>query len=232
MASSVASDTAKAGSGAAILLSGVVVALGGFPALAGVDLAVRSGELVALRGANGTGKSTLLRLCAGLTPLTRGSARVLGVDVATQRDIVRSLVGLLGHDNGLYSDLTARENVQFVAQLVGAGTSDVDAALDRLGVDARVAATRAGALSAGQRRRTALASLVVRRAQLWLLDEPHAGLDSAARSELDGILREATRSGATVVYTTHESDALGAAVPRTITLTSGVVARDVMEHSR
>lgn len=227
-----ASDTAKAGSGAAILLSGVVVALGGFPALAGVDLAVRSGELVALRGANGTGKSTLLRLCAGLTPLTRGSARVLGVDVATQRDIVRSLVGLLGHDNGLYSDLTARENVQFVAQLVGAGTSDVDAALDRLGVDARVAATRAGALSAGQRRRTALASLVVRRAQLWLLDEPHAGLDSAARSELDGILREATRSGATVVYTTHESDALGAAVPRTITLTSGVVARDVMEHSR
>jgi ABC-type transport system involved in cytochrome c biogenesis ATPase subunit len=156
----------------------------------------------------------------------------LGVDVATQRDTVRSLVGLLGHDNGLYSDLTARENVQFVAQLVGAGTSDVDAALDRLGVDARVAATRAGALSAGQRRRTALASLVVRRAQLWLLDEPHAGLDSAARSELDGILREATRSGATVVYTTHESDALGATVPRTITLTSGVVARDVMEHSR
>jgi heme ABC exporter ATP-binding subunit CcmA len=228
----VASDTAKAGSGAAILLSGVVVALGGFPALAGVDLAVRSGELVALRGANGTGKSTLLRLCAGLTPLTRGSARVLGVDVATQRDTVRSLVGLLGHDNGLYSDLTARENVQFVAQLVGAGTSDVDAALDRLGVDARVAATHAGALSAGQRRRTALASLVVRRAQLWLLDEPHAGLDSAARSELDGILREATRSGATVVYTTHESDALGATVPRTITLTSGVVARDVMEHSR
>lgn len=227
-----ASDTAKAGSGAAILLSGVVVALGGFPALAGVDLAVRSGELVALRGANGTGKSTLLRLCAGLTPLTRGSARVLDVDVATQRDTVRSLVGLLGHDNGLYSDLTARENVQFVAQLVGAGTSDVDAALDRLGVDARVAATRAGALSAGQRRRTALASLVVRRAQLWLLDEPHAGLDSAARSELDGILREATRSGATVVYTTHESDALGATVPRTITLTSGVVARDVMEHSR
>jgi len=228
----VASDTAKAGSDAAILLSGVVVALGGFPALAGVDLAVRSGELVALRGANGTGKSTLLRLCAGLTPLTRGSARVLDVDVATQRDTVRSLVGLLGHDNGLYSDLTARENVQFVAQLVGAGTSDVDAALDRLGVDARVAATRAGALSAGQRRRTALASLVVRRAQLWLLDEPHAGLDSAARSELDGILREATRSGATVVYTTHESDALGATVPRTITLTSGVVARDVMEHSR
>jgi ABC-type transport system involved in cytochrome c biogenesis ATPase subunit len=103
----------------------------------------------------------------------------------------------------------------------------VDAALVRLGVDARVAATRAGALSAGQRRRTALASLVVRRARLWLLDEPHAGLDSTARSELDGILREATRSGATVVYTTHESDAIGVQIPRTITLANGVVARDV-----
>jgi heme ABC exporter ATP-binding subunit CcmA len=223
----VASDTATGGSTTAIRLDGVVVALGGFPALAGVDVLVRSGELVALRGANGTGKSTLLRLCAGLTPLTRGSASVLGLDLATQRDAVRSMVGLLGHDNGLYADLTARENVQFVAQLVGAGPSDVDAALVRLGVDARVAATRAGALSAGQRRRTALASLVVRRARLWLLDEPHAGLDSTARSELDGILREATRCGATVVYTTHESDAIGVQIPRTITLANGVVARDV-----
>ena len=159
-----ARDTAMAGGNLAIRLDGAVVALGGFPALAGVDLQVRNGELVALRGANGTGKSTLLRLCAGLTPLTRGTALVLGHDVVTQRDSVRSLVGLLGHDNGLYDDLTARENVRFVADLVGATNSDVDSVLARLGVDARVAATRAGALSAGQRRRTALASLLVRRA--------------------------------------------------------------------
>lgn len=222
-----ARDTAMAGGNLVIRLDGAVVALGGFPALAGVDLQVRNGELVALRGANGTGKSTLLRLCAGLTPLTRGTALVLGHDVVTQRDSVRSLVGLLGHDNGLYDDLTARENVRFVADLVGATNSDVDSVLARLGVDARVAATRAGALSAGQRRRTALASLLVRRAQLWLLDEPHAGLDSAARSELDDILREATSSGATVLYTTHESDALDAHPRRTITLAGGVVAHDV-----
>ncbi|MGA1358183.1 MAG: heme ABC exporter ATP-binding protein CcmA [Ilumatobacteraceae bacterium] len=211
----------------AIHLAGVVVALGGFPALAGVDLVVRCGELVALRGANGTGKSTLLRLCAGLAPLTRGSAHVLGFDVARQRDVVRAMVGLLGHDNGLYADLTARENVEFVAQLVGAGTNDVESALDRLGIDSRVAAARAGALSAGQRRRTALAALIVRRARLWLLDEPHAGLDGQARAELDGILRDATRSGATVVYTTHESEVPGARIPRTITLSGGIVARDV-----
>jgi len=217
---SVAGDTV-------IRLADAVVALGGFPALAGASMSVERGELVALRGANGTGKSTLLRLCAGLVPLARGVATVLGVDLADDRVAVRQLVGLLGHRNGLYAELTCRENVAFTAQLVGASPNDVDDALQRLGIDARVATTRAGALSAGQRRRTALASLIVRRAQLWLLDEPHAGLDTAARNELDVILRDATRSGATVLYTTHEVDRAGLATPRTVTLTGGCITSDV-----
>lgn len=224
MTSSVASDTA-------VGLTDAVVVLGSFPALAGATLTVSRGELVALRGANGTGKSTLLRLCAGLTPLTRGDATVLGINLATHRVGVRRQVGLLGHQNGLYADLTARENVEFVAGLVGATRSDVDDALRRLGIPARVAATRASAMSAGQRRRTALASLVVRRAQLWLLDEPHAGLDAASRDELDVILRDATRSGATVVYTTHEIDRPALATPRTITLSGGCVTSDVSSSS-
>ena len=220
------SNVTPAPSDSAIVLTDAVVALGGFPALAGVSLTVQSGELVALRGANGTGKSTLLRLCAGLAPLARGSGRVLDVDLAVDRAAVRRHVGLLGHKNGLYADLTARENVRFTARLVGADDHDVDAALQHLGIDARVAATRARSLSAGQRRRTALASLVVRRARVWLLDEPHAGLDTLARKELDGILTDATRAGATVVYTTHELDRSGFSVPRTVTLAGGVVFRD------
>lgn len=211
----------------AIELTDAVVALGGFPALAGASITIRQSELVALRGANGTGKSTLLRLCAGLVPLVRGAANVLGVDLTTNRSAVRSHVGLLGHKNGLYADLTARENVEFTSRVIGAASGDVDDALARLGIDGRVAATRTRYLSAGQRRRTALASLVVRRAQLWLLDEPHAGLDTAARDELDRILREATRAGATVVYTTHEADVVSRVVPRTVTLVGGVVASDV-----
>ncbi len=221
--------TSFVASGTAISLSDAVVALGGFPALAGVDMTVARGELVALRGGNGTGKSTLLRLCAGLAPLTRGQATVLDIELAKERARVRHLVGLMGHRNGLYGELTARENVHFVADLVGASRVDVEVALQRLGIDARVAGTRATALSAGQRRRTALAILVVRRAQLWLLDEPHAGLDAVAREELDMILRDATRSGATVVYTTHEVDRPGLATPRTITLQGGRVVSD--EHS-
>lgn len=227
MPTTTSNDTAG---NAAIVLTDAVVALGGFPALAGASLTVHNGELVALRGANGTGKSTLLRLCAGLAPLARGSARVLDVDLAVDRAAVRRHVGLLGHRNGLYADLTARENVQFTARLVGADDHDVDAALQRLSIDARVAATRARSLSAGQRRRTALASLVVRRARIWLLDEPHAGLDAAARDELDGILADATHAGATVVYTTHELDRSGRSVPRTVTLAGGVVFRDEPAH--
>jgi ABC-type transport system involved in cytochrome c biogenesis ATPase subunit len=142
------------------------------------------------------------------------------------RVAVRPQVGLLGHRNGLYGDLTAKQNVQFVADLVGATASDVSSALERLGIDQRVATTRASLLSAGQRRRTALAALVVRRAQLWLLDEPHAGLDAAARHELDAILRDATASGATVLYTTHETDQVDG-TPRTITLDGGCVVSDV-----
>ena len=139
---------------------------------------------------------------------------------------MRPHVGLLGHRNGLYGYLTAKQNVQFVADLVGATASDVSSALERLGIDQRVASTQASLLSAGQRRRTALAALVVRRAQLWLLDEPHAGLDAAARRELDVILRDATASGATVLYTTHEIDQV-VGTPRTITLDGGCVASAV-----
>lgn len=212
---------------AAIRLDDAVVSLGGFPALAGVTLVVQRGELVALRGANGTGKSTLLRLCAGLTALSRGSARVANIDLSVDRAAVRAHVGMLGHMNGLYAELTARENVQFTARLMDAPSHEVDEALARLRIDTRVANTRARSLSAGQRRRTALASLVVRRAQVWLLDEPHAGLDASAREELDVILTEATHAGATVLYTTHEAERPTTSAPRTVTLVGGVVATDV-----
>ena len=77
----------------AIQLNDAVVALGGFPALAGASVAVAKGELVALRGANGTGKSTLLRLCAGLVPLSRGTARVFDVNLAEDRSAVRRQIG-------------------------------------------------------------------------------------------------------------------------------------------
>lgn len=203
-----------------------VVTMAGFPALAGASLAVREGEIVVLAGPNGAGKTTLLRLCAGLVPPVRGSAKVFGLDVADDRDAVRSRVGFLGHANGLYAELTTRENVAFHAALVGASRDEVDAALRRLGLDGRLADVAVAKLSAGQRRRCALANLVVRRAGLWLLDEPHAGLDAQARRELDDTLRAASRSGATIMFASHDLDRLGDLQPRIVQIHGGVVTED------
>jgi heme ABC exporter ATP-binding subunit CcmA len=209
-----------------IQLRDVVVAPAGFPALAGATLEVSAGELVALRGANGAGKTTLLRLCAGLAPLARGAASVLGVDLSRDRAAVRRSVGFVGHRNGLYGELTARENVAFVGALVNATRSEVDAVLEEFGLGGRVADTRAVALSAGQRRRTALASLAVRRARLWLLDEPHSALDADSRQQLERVFVQATAAGVTVVYTTHERSSNSQPMPRTITMDAGRVVQD------
>ena len=207
-----------------IELSGVVAVLGQFPALAGVDLTVQRGEIVLLQGPNGAGKTSLLRVCAGLLPIERGSGHVLGIDLATNREAIRSRVGLLGHANGLYLDLTVMQNLQFWASTVAAQASEISAAMATMRIDGRLAEVKASQLSAGQRRRCALASLIVRRAEIWLLDEPHAGLDAAGRDELDALLRSAVTSGATVVLASHERDrALGLAT-RTVTIDGGGAA--------
>jgi heme ABC exporter ATP-binding subunit CcmA len=202
-------------------LKGVVAVLGSFPALAGVDLAVNRGEIVLLQGPNGAGKTSLLRVCAGLLPIERGTGTILGIDVASQREDIRARVGFLGHANGLYLDLTVKQNMNFWAATVGASDAEVDAAMTRMRVDGRLADVRTAQLSAGQRRRTALASLIVRRAEIWLLDEPHAGLDGAGRDEIDRVLREAVSAGATVVLASHESERASELAHRVVTIDGG-----------
>jgi heme ABC exporter ATP-binding subunit CcmA len=204
-------------------LRGVVAVLGGFPALAGVDLTVRRGEVLLLQGPNGAGKTSVLRVCAGLLPVERGGGSILGMDITAQRDAIRSRVGLLGHMNGLYLDLTVAQNIRFWASTVGATQDEVSAAMRRMGLDGRLASVKADRLSAGQRRRCALASMIVRRAELWLLDEPHAGLDAAGRDEIDSVLRDAVAAGATVVVSSHELERAGALATRVVTVDGGTV---------
>ena len=123
---------------------------------------------------------------------------MLGVDLTKDRTSVRRRVAMLGHRGFLYDDLTVRENVTFAVRAAGGDPGAINGALARLGLDGRLATTAVAALSAGQRRRTALAGLVARRADLWLLDEPHAGLDDDGRDLVDGVVREAVATGATV----------------------------------
>jgi heme ABC exporter ATP-binding subunit CcmA len=208
-----------------------VAVLGRFPALAGATVTVERGEIVLLRGPNGAGKTTLLRLCAGLIGLQRGSGTVLGHDLATDRAAVRAKVGLLGHTNGLYADLTVRENVRFWGSTVGASSEEIEASMTRLGLDGRLATVKVGQLSAGQKRRTALACLVARRAELWLLDEPHAGLDADGRDELDATLRAAVSAGATVVVASHELERTGNLASRVIDVAGGLAQRRFSDQS-
>lgn len=212
----------------AVDLRAVVTLLGRFPALAGVDLRVDAGEVVLLRGPNGAGKSTLLRTCAGLLAASSGRAHVLGHDLADGRErrAVRRRVALLGHATGLYDDLTVADNVAFWGRAGGAADADVAAALAALGLDGRLAAVAVARLSAGQRRRTALACVVARRAELWLLDEPHAGLDAAGRDLLDHLVRDAAAAGATVLLASHELDRAAALAARHVTIAGGVVVKD------
>lgn len=201
----------------------VVIVYDNFPAVAGATFSVDAGEIVLLQGPNGAGKTTLLRACAGLLPIARGTANVLGCDLSTNRFAVRSRVGLLGHANGLFQDLTVLENMLFWSRLVGAMRQDVDQAMIAMGISGRLGETQVAKLSSGQRRRCALASLIVRRAQLWLLDEPHAGLDTQGRDELDRTLRAARDAGATVIFASHEIERARSLATRSLIVTTGTV---------
>lgn len=206
-----------------VRLDDVVAVIGSFPALAGATLSVERGEIVLLRGPNGAGKTSLLKVCSGLLPIERGTGSILGCDLASERDLVKSRVGYLAHHNGLYADLTVTENIRYWGRLTGASETDIDRAIVGLGLDGRLAELKVASLSAGQKRRVALACLVARRAELWLLDEPHAGLDARSRDELDGVLRAAAAAGATVMVASHELDRAGALATRQVEVVAGRV---------
>jgi heme ABC exporter ATP-binding subunit CcmA len=206
-----------------VRLRSAVALAGHYPLLAGVDLDVRAGEVVVVRGPNGAGKSSLLRVMAGLLPMAAGEASVLGLDPTTDARALRRQVGLLGHHNGLYDDLTAEENVRFAVRAARLPKQVVPVALERLGLDGRLRTLPTAKLSAGQRRRVALAALLARQPRLWLLDEPHAGLDAEHRQLLDELLKDVAGAGASVVLASHEDRTSAALDGRAITMSGGMV---------
>ena len=211
-------------------LRAAVALLGRFPALAGFDLDVSRGEIVLLRGPNGAGKTTVLRACAGLAPIVRGQAIVLGCDLREDRRSVRRRVGLLGHETALYDELTVADNVAFWARAAGATVDDAAAAMAALDLDGRLRDVEVAKLSAGQRRRTSFACVLARRPELWLLDEPHAGLDQSGRDVVDGLIRRAVEAGATVLLSSHERDRAEALAHRTVAIAGGTNDRPHDEH--
>mgnify|MGYP001819004951 CR=1 FL=1 len=161
------------------------------PVFAPVDLSVAAGELWLVTGANGAGKTTLIRLLAGLLRPSRGQVVVQAECMA-----------YLGHQLGLKDDLTVEENLRFHAALGGGGGVGLDTAIRTVGLDpARFQAVRT--LSAGQRKRCALARLLLCPAALWLLDEPYANLDAEGVALVDRLLADQVSAGGACIMSTH-----------------------------
>jgi heme exporter protein A len=169
-----------------------------------LDLRVSAGEAVALTGANGAGKTSLLRAVAGfIRPsagriVFEGAAGALPVD-----DARRAGCHLLGHQDGLKPGRRARDELLFQARWCGGTTAGALAAADRLGLT-RLLALEVRVLSAGQRRRLALARLIASRRPLWLLDEPLAPLDAASRALLGEVMAEHLATGGLILAAVHD----------------------------
>lgn len=172
----------------------------------GLSFSAQAGQLVQVRGANGSGKSSLLRLLCGLLPPARGEVHWQGRAIAAQgADYARHLA-YLGHADGLRGELTLRENLDFSLHIAG---NRQDAAARRA-VLARLQLVgrendQVRLLSQGQRRRVALARVLLSRRPLWLLDEPHAGLDADGEQVLDACLAEHAQGGGLAVVATHRA---------------------------
>lgn len=175
----------------------------------GLDFTLDSGHCLVVTGANGTGKSSLLRLLAGLSAPVSGSIRLIG---APEPDAYREQAHYLGHLDAHKLALGAADNLRFWRDMFGgapeSAAPDIDEAMERVGL-AGLGALPAAVLSAGQKRRLALARLLVAERPLWILDEPTTALDSRAQALFTSLSRAHLAKGGLLVVATHAPLDLG-----------------------
>lgn len=182
--------------------SGLAVERSGRLVVSGVSFTLSAGEALLLTGSNGAGKTTLLRAIAGLLPLAGGSVRLEGADPEAT---VGEQCHVIGHANAIKGALTVAENLAFWAAFLGnrrAACAAVDDALARLDLGP-LAEVPTAYLSAGQRRRTALARLLVAPRLIWLLDEPSVSLDAVSTALLAGLVADHAAEGGMAIAATH-----------------------------
>jgi heme exporter protein A len=172
-------------------------------ALADVSFHVAAGTVVMVSGRNGAGKSTLFRVLATAIRPDRGTVTIGGFDVVRHREDVRKLTAMLAHANYLYDSLTAKENLQVVAEHLGKKRFDVRPLLEQVGLGAR-GDDAVSTFSAGMRKRLSFARVLLQEPRVVLLDEPYGALDPPGFDLVDGVIGELKKSGATILMATHQ----------------------------
>ncbi|WP_432087007.1 metal ABC transporter ATP-binding protein [Streptomyces sp. bgisy095] len=227
-----AQETAAEAPEAVVSVRGATAALGGRPVLRGVDLTVHRGEVVALLGANGSGKSTAVRSVIGQVPLTSGTIELFGTDRKRFRDWAR--VGYVPQRTTAASGVpaTIREVVtsgrlsrRRFGRLSKADRAAVERAVDLVGLADR-AGDSVDALSGGQHQRVLIARALASEPELLIMDEPMAGVDLASQEILAATLREQVAGGATVLLVLHELGPLEPLIDRAVVLRDGCVVHD------
>ena len=205
----------------AIEVAGLERRYGDFHAVRGISFEVHTGEVFALLGVNGAGKTSALEVLEGLAAPSGGSVRILGHDPQRDRAAVRRHLGVLLQHSGLPGDLTVRETVQTWARTL-TDPRPVGEALEQVDLAGR-ADVRVRSLSGGERRRLDLALALLGRPRVVVLDEPTTGLDPESRRAVWGIVRQLVDGGAAVVLTTHHLEEAEELADRIAILKAGVV---------
>ncbi|GAC68445.1 ABC transporter ATP-binding protein [Gordonia soli] len=193
-------------------------------AVAGVDLDIADGEVFALLGTNGAGKTSTFDLLEGLVAPTSGSVSVFGLDPLRERDRVRPDIGIMLQSGGLPADLTVGETLEMWRGTCSQPTTVADV-LDKVRLTDRVR-VRVGSLSGGEQRRVDLACALLGRPRLLFLDEPTTGLDPESRRDTWDLLADLKRSGVTMVLTTHYLDEAEELADRIAIMHRGRIARE------
>ena len=200
--------------------------------LKGLDLKLRRGEVYALLGGNGAGKSTTINALLGFVQPANGQVKVCGIDVAADPRAARAMLAYVPESVVLYEYLTARENIAYFLQVAGGGASAqaIDEALAAVALDPAAWDRRLGGYSKGMRQKVAIALALARSVPVLLLDEPTSGLDPQATSEFNALLQRLRGQGVAIFIVTHDLLSAAEVADRIGFLSGGVISAEYKAH--